>query len=91
MASRVTFRHWLPFVTICPVSMLPDLLYVSVEMPMDKCEDLYDVRKRMKKVMGFGRIAFMEHFAEDLLAEFPSARAVEVRLAFNRHVVRIAR
>lgn len=83
----VIIRHWLPIVTFCPVNSLPDLIWVSVEFKDTMCE-LYQARKRIRKIAS-GQRAFMEYIAQDVLAGFPMASAVEVRLAFNRHVVRV--
>lgn len=82
----LTVRHWLPIVTFCPVNNLPDLVYVSVEF--DSFAELYAVRKTIRK-----RVAWRKMFMEDVAAAiselYPQARSVTVRLAFDRHVVKL--
>lgn len=82
----VTIRHWLPILTFCPVNNLPDLLYVSVTFDDGLLHELYDVRKRMKKILSMQNM-FMEVCAQKIAEEFPDASEVTVRLAFSRHVV----
>lgn len=90
---KVIFRHWLPILTYCPVNNLPDLIYVSVHVDLDgpgQMLELYALRRTVRKLVS-GSKAFMEDIAMQvqayLLAEMGVRAAVEVRLAFNRHVV----
>lgn len=76
--------------TICPVNNMPDLIYCSVEHD-NQFVELYKARKLMATVVSAHRCAFMEVIADALMRAFPDASAVEVRLAFNRHIVRITR
>lgn len=84
----VTHRHWLPIVTFCPVNNLPDLIYVSVEFQNAPLAELYQLRKRIRKVVAWKKM-YMEDVAEALAREFSHAHSVTVSLAFNRHVVKI--
>lgn len=89
IASRqVTVRHWLPIMTWCPVSNMPDLVYASVTWFDNKDHELYAVRRRIRKLLA-GRKCFMEELAVDLAKEFPDAHQVTVSLAFNRHYVAV--
>ena len=90
MARIVTFRHWFPRITICPVNNLPDLIYASVQFQAG-FRDLYEVRKIIARYIPHFKRGYMEDFASSLFEAFPSAVAVEVRLAFNRHIIRITR
>lgn len=83
---KLTIRHWLPIITVCPVNNLPDLIYVSVEF--DSFVELYKARKMIRKCASWKRM-YMEDIAEAVSELFPQAVSVTVRLAFNRHVVRL--
>ena len=76
--------------TFCPVNHLPDLVYASVTFEGDEVNELYAVRKRIRKLLS-GRKVFMESLADDLANEFPTATTVSVRLMFDRHVVHVDR
>jgi len=76
----------LPIITVCPENNLPDLVYVTVETK--EFLELYAVRKKIKRLLRF-KCLYMEAAAAAVLSEYPEASAVEVRLLFNRHVVRI--
>lgn len=82
----VTIRHWLPIVTFCPVNKLPDLVYISVTFEGDEINELYAVRREVRRLIG-GKRLYMEDIAELVLMEFPNASEVRVALAFNRHIV----
>lgn len=84
----VTIRHWMPIMTFCPVNHLPDFVYCSVTFEGDEVNELYAVRKKMRKVIS-GRKAFMETLARDLAEAFPKASIATVTLMFNRHEVTI--
>lgn len=84
--TRLTIRHWIPIVTFCPVNHLPDLIYISLEF--EGFIELYEIRRKIRKLIGFRKL-FMEDVASLVMDEFASAEQVTVRLAFNRHVVRI--
>jgi len=90
----VKIRHWLPIITYCPVNNLPDLIYVTVKLRNDFAE-LYALRKRIRKLCK-GRKMFMENLATLIFEELEkdgihSLESVEVRLAFDRHVVTISK
>lgn len=87
LPTIVTFRHWLPIITFCPVNNLPDLIYITVEF-QDTFHELYQLRKDIRKAVMWKKM-FMEDVAEIIAIMFPSAYTVEVRLAFNRHVVTV--
>lgn len=84
--SIVRIRHWLPIVTFCPVNHLPDLIYVEVEYGDNELHELYDIRRRIRKVASWKK-KFMEGIAEDLFTEFSGCSSVTVTLAFGRHQV----
>lgn len=87
MSGRiVNVRHWLPIITICPVNHLPDLIYVTVSFDDMELHELYDIRKRIRKVASWKK-KFMEDIAEDLFREFRGCTSVTVTLAFGRHEV----
>lgn len=81
-------RHWLPLITFCPVNGLPDVIYVTVEF--HQFAELYQVRKEVRKAVMWKKM-FMEDIAKLLMEKFPGAMTVEVRLAFDRHVVILER
>jgi hypothetical protein len=90
---KVIIRHWLPIITYCPVNSLPDFIYVSVHVNLDSAGqmlELYAVRRTVRRLVR-GSKAFMEdialHVQDHLLSEMGVRASVEVRLAFNRHVV----
>ena len=83
---RIT--HWLPIITFCPVNKLPDAIFITVEFT--GFAELYAVRKAIRKTAAW-RLDFMEDIAQDVLEKFPEARAVELRLMFNKHHIRIER
>ena len=87
LMSHVTIRHWFPVVTFCPVNNLPDLIYISVCFRADKFVELYAIRRAFRKY-NFKRM-FMEDIAKNVLKEFYDCKYVEVRLAFNRHIVHL--
>lgn len=92
MATRCTLiRHWFPIVTFCPVNGLPDLIYVTLEYYDDsedaEVHELYEIRRRVRKLISW-RKAFMEDIASLLAIEFQDAD-ITVRLAFNRHEVKL--
>lgn len=83
----VTHRHWLPIITFCPVNNLPDLIYVTVVF-QNKFVELYKLRKNIRRAVSMRKM-FMEDIADLISDMYPSAIKVEVRLAFNRHVVTV--
>lgn len=80
--------HWLPVVTRCPLSILPDLVYVRVTF--EGFAEIYSVRRRIFKELWWRR-AYMEDLAQTLIEHMPSAKQVEVRLLFNRHQAIVTR
>ena len=87
--KQIAIRHWLPIVTVCPVNSLPDLIYATVTFEIEDNVDppeLYSVRRRVRQLLSW-RKCFMESLADYLFIAFPEAHQVEIRLAFNRHVV----
>lgn len=85
--SHVVIRHWLPVVTFCPVNKLPDFIYISVCFDAKEFVELYAVRALFRKY-NF-KLMFMEDIAKAVLSNFPNCKFVEVRLAFNRHLVHL--
>lgn len=83
---RLTVSHWLPLVTFCPVNGLPDVIYVYVTF--ETFEELYAVRKQLRKLVSFKKM-FMEEVAETLLNKIEGAVEVEVKLLTGRHVVKL--
>lgn len=83
---RLTVSHWLPLVTFCPVNGLPDVIYVYVTF--ETFEELYAVRKQLRKLVSFKKM-FMEEVAETLLSKIKGAVEVEVKLLTGRHVVKL--
>lgn len=86
---HITIRHWLPILTFCPINGFPDLIYISAEF--DSFVELYFTRKIFRQAIRFNRKLYMEDVAKRVLDALPHAKTVEVRLAFNRHIVRIER
>jgi hypothetical protein len=82
----VTITHWFPIITFCPISGLPDLLYVKAKF--DQFKELYGVRRKIKAKLRF-RVIFMEDAAMEIKTLFPEASEVEVRLMFSKHIVKI--
>lgn len=82
-----TIRHWLPILTFCPVNDLPDLVYITVEF-RDTFVELYEARKKIRKAVN-GKKMFMEDIAKLVADKYPQSCRVQVRLAFDRHVVTI--
>ena len=87
--TNICIRHWLPIVTRCPLSIFPDLVYVTVEFE-NNFQELYDVRREVRKCISW-RKKFMEHLALDIFIKFPTCKSVALRLLFSRHVVLITR
>jgi hypothetical protein len=86
---KVFIRHWLPIITRCPISIFPDLIYVTIEFE-NNFQELYEVRRKIRKCIS-GQKAFMEDLAEYIFMQFPTCKSVTLRLLFNRHVVSITR
>ena len=86
----VTVRHWLPIVTICPVNNLPGLIYISVEFKGPELNELYAVRRKIKRLASW-RKEFMENIALDVFNAFPTASRVTLRLALDRHTIAMYR
>lgn len=90
-AVTSVISHWVPIVTICPVSKLPDVFYFEVET--EGFVELYAVRKLFRQF--YFREVFMEDAAEQLLLSLKARdyghriRAVRVRLLFSRHVCEV--
>lgn len=83
----VCISHWLPIITRCPLSIIPDFVYVTVWFK-DGFHELYAVRKRIKKRIAWKR-AFMEDLATELTKEFKDAWKIRVALMGKRHIVDI--
>ena len=91
MASRiVSIRHWFPIITFCPVNHLPDLIYITVNFVGEEVHELYQVRKKIRKIASW-RKAFMEEIAQEVFDAFPDCETVNLNLMFNRHTVTIYR
>lgn len=87
---QIVHRHWLPIITICPVNNLPDLIYISVEFINKDFKELYQVRKKVRKLASWKRM-FMEDICKKVFDAYPDAYRVTVALAFNRHHISITR
>ena len=88
MDQYVKLSHWLPIITICPVTKLPDLLYISLTFKEEFVE-LYQFRKQLK-IFNFTE-TYMELVANDLERMFPNAVEIEVKLLTGRHIVRLVK
>ena len=86
VARSTVIRHWLPIITFCPVNGLPDVIYISVEFT--EFTELYAVRKKIRKATMWKKM-FMEDISEVVRKLFPESVKITVRLAFDRHVVKI--
>lgn len=80
---------WFPLLTICPYNKLPDFIYVTVEFK--SFTELYQVRKQIRNNIKNKRCRFMENIASDMMSEFPNCQSVEVKLLFNKHVVKLTK
>jgi NADPH-dependent 7-cyano-7-deazaguanine reductase QueF len=85
-----TYTHWLPLITRCPLSWLPDFVYVKVTTR--ETLDLYEVRKEIYAYRW--RKMFMEDLAVDIAERIEGVflvdvLRVEVTLLFGRHYVRV--
>ena len=83
----ITITHWFPIITFCPVNKLPDLIFIDVVFAGEFVE-LYQVRKRIRKLLQFKEI-FMEDAANEVAKEFPDCYSVSVKLIFNKHQVNL--
>lgn len=81
---NIEVTHWLPILTYCPENNFPDFVYVKVRFT--QFIELYAVRKKIRQLIS-GKTLYMETIANIIADEFPNARTVTVRLAFNKHVV----
>lgn len=86
---KVRLSHWFPILTICPISGLPDLIYIEVSVSNEFVE-LYDFRKKLRKLVQ-GKTIFMEDVCYLVLKEFPVASKVKVTLMFGKHIVTVSR
>ena len=90
MVSIISISHWFPIITICPVTKLPDFLYATITFEDDKFHELYEIRKRIKKV-SMWRYCFMEDVAKSLLHEFSDAAEIRITLLTGRHKIILRR
>jgi hypothetical protein len=89
MASLITrITHWFPIITFCPVNKLPDLIYITIEF--NDFVELYSTRNRIRRLSQF-KCMFMEDIAKLVFEAFPQASSVELRLAFDKHFVKISK
>lgn len=86
--KKVTITHWLPIITICPVNYLPDPLFIEVTFHGDDFNELYQVRKKLRRVIKW-RKCYMEEVAKIVALHFPTALEIKVRLWFNKHIIHI--
>jgi hypothetical protein len=92
MSSHSTYiqlSHHLPIMTRCPLSRLPDFIYVTLHIN-DEFVELYEARKRIRKLIS-GKRMFMEDIATMVLDGFPEVEMVQVRLMGGAHVVSATR
>lgn len=89
MRTRVKLSHWLPIITRCPLSIIPDFVYVELHIE-DNFVELYDARKKLRKLLSW-RCSYMEDLAARVLDAFPGVNGVTVRLMFNIHSVTVTR
>ena len=82
-----TYRHWLPLVTRCPLSPLPDLGYVEVSSPAPI--EIHALRRAIFE--NAWTVTFMEDLTEriaDAAAELAGAPVrATYRMAFGRTVI----
>lgn len=84
--TNSVIRTWLPIITRCPLSVIPDFIYV--ELHCQGFVELYAARKKIRKLVS-GKRMFMEDIAKMVLREMPetSVEMVTVRLMFGVHRV----
>lgn len=87
LVTKIT--HWFPIITFCPLSIFPDFIFVTVKFENEFVE-LYQARKKMRKKIQFKR-DFMENLLKEVAEEFPNAKEISIRLAFNKHETKIVR
>jgi hypothetical protein len=82
-----TYRHWLPLVTRCPLSPLPDLGYVEVSSPAPI--EIHALRRAIFE--NAWTVTFMEDLTERIADAAAELAGVPVRatyrLAFGRTVI----
>lgn len=86
----VSISNWIPLVVICPVSKLPDFFYVKVIFDGTFLDEVYPVRKRLRKVLNFKDI-HMSDLAEAVFSEFENATAVEFKFIGSRFTTTMTR
>lgn len=94
-SSAVTFGHWLPIVTFCPVNGLPDFLRVRVTvLNQRETLELYAFRKELFKGLS-GQKVYMESIAVQVLerallyVRLETKVRVDVELIGGRHLISI--
>jgi hypothetical protein len=95
--TRVTYSHWFPIVTRCPLSWRPDFLFAEVILDQPAAFlDLYEMRKRWFHVPFMRSEIFMEDLARGIMNRVTSTPlmsakrvTVRLRLAFSKHIVEL--
>lgn len=82
MKTYTIISTLLPFITICPVTKLPELLYVEIEFP--EFMEIYETRNRIAQCVKQKRYGFQEETAQRLAEEFPNATKVSTHYAFSK-------
>ena len=86
---NITYKHWLPLITRCPVNGLLDICYVEVRSP--DMVDLYKIRKIIHSY--FWKKEFMEDVAAGILDRVSQLKCrvteVKMTLLFNRHKITV--
>ncbi len=90
MVPHIKITHWFPIVTFCPVNGLPDLIYIVLEFQDGKFHELYQIRKKIRRLVQWRKM-FMEDVCALVASEFPEALTIQTALLFGKHVVSIRR
>ncbi len=89
--AKITVKHWLPFLTVCPVTHLYE--WIWVEADFTGFVELFKIRKRIKSNITANRERFMEEIARDVFTDLEAQGwpvcAVRVKLFCNKHIVEI--
>lgn len=87
VGTEICITHWIPYVTICPETNLPELIFIKAHF--SRFKELFEIRRRIAREIKRERKRYMEDIADDLLRAIPEADAIEVVLMFRKHRVKI--